>query len=250
LTSSIDYSAYGEVDVVPLTRIQKVAAGFLARNWTTIPHVTHHDEADSTALEAVRKELSCREPAVKLSPLAFIMKAAVVALQAHPRLNASLDASGTHLILKKYLNIGVAIDTPAGLLVGVVRDCDRKDVLQIATELEALSRKARAKGLTLEEMSGGSFTVSSLGGIGGTAFTPIINAPEVAILGVSKAQWKPTRGASDQIDWRLMLPLSLSYDHRAVNGADAARFMHSLTEALANPESVYLQTPIAASDLQ
>jgi len=233
-----DSAALGDVEVVPLTRIQRFAAGILARNWATIPHVTHHDEADITALEIMRNELAAREPQMKMSPLAFLVKAVVAALQANPKLNASMDASGANLVLKKYFNIGVAIDTPSGLLVAVIRECDRKGVTQIARELAALTRKARAKGLTLEEMSGGSFTVSSLGGIGGTAFTPIINAPEVAILGVARTQWKPTRGVDDRIDWRLVLPLSLSYDHRVVNGADAARFMRALADELSSPAAL------------
>jgi pyruvate dehydrogenase E2 component (dihydrolipoamide acetyltransferase) len=226
---------YGPVEQVSLNRIQRFAADFLTRSWTTIPHVTHHDEADISAVEEKRQRLLQREPGTKLSLLPFLIKATVAALREHPRLNAALDASGTGLWLKKYFHIGVAVDTPAGLLVAVLRDCDRKDLLEIAGELQILSGKARDKGLTVEEMSGGCFTISSLGHIGGTGFSPIINTPEVAILGVSRAEWKPTRGLGDQIDWRLMLPLSLSYDHRAVNGADAARFMRSLAAALAGP---------------
>ncbi len=234
----VDFAAFGPVEVVPLARIQKLAGGFLARNWVTIPHVTHHDDADITALEQLRSELAAKDPDNRITPLAFIVKAAASALQAHPKLNASLDATGANLVLKKYIHIGIAIDTPNGLLVGVVRDCDRKTVPQLARDIGDLATKARSKGLSLSEMSGGCFTVSSLGGIGGTAFTPIINAPEVAILGVTQAQWKPTRGAKDEIDWRLMLPLSLSYDHRVVNGADAARFVRSLADALAEPQKL------------
>jgi pyruvate dehydrogenase E2 component (dihydrolipoamide acetyltransferase) len=233
-----EYAAFGEVEVVPLSRIQRVAAGALARSWQTIPHVTHHDEADITLLEATRKALAEAKHDSKISPLIFVIKAVVEALRSHPKLNASLDTGGTNLILKKYFNIGIAIDTPSGLVVGVIRDCERKSLTDIADELTMLSHKARGKGLSLAEMSGGCFTVSSLGGIGGTAFTPIIRAPEVAILGVAKAQWKPTLGADEQIDWRLMLPLSLSYDHRAVNGADAARFLRALTYALAQPAAL------------
>ena len=234
----IDFAAFGEVEVTPLTRIQKYAAGFLARNWTTIPHVTHHDEADITALEVVREGFTAGAAGVKISPLIFLIKAVVAALKAHPRLNASLDAGGTNLVLKKYFHIGVAIDTPAGLLVGVIRNCDKKNLTEIAAELATLSRKAREKGLTMDEMSGGCFTISSLGGIGGTAFTPIVNAPEVAILGVTKTQWKPTRDADNGIDWRRMLPLSLSYDHRVVNGADAAKFVRSIADALLSPNQL------------
>lgn len=227
-------SEFGEVEVVPLSRIQKLAASALVHSWTTVPHVTHHDEADISELETLRESLFAEEQ-MKVSPLIFIIKAVVSALQAHPKFNSSLDASSAHLIVRKYFNIGVAIDTPAGLVVGVIRDCDRKAVPDIASELTMLSRKAREKGLSLAEMSGGCFTVSSLGGIGGTAFTPIIKAPEVAILGISKAQWRATRGDNGQIEWRLMLPLSLSYDHRVVNGADAARFVRSLADGLAQP---------------
>ena len=231
-----DFSAYGPIEVVPLPRMQKLAAGFLTRNWLHIPHVTHHDDADITALEALRPSLATRYPDVKVTPLAFIVKAVVAGLQAHPKFNASLDSTGTKLTLKKYFNIGIAVDTPNGLLVGVLRDCARKGVREIAAESAALAAKAREKGLTLAEMSGGSMTVSSLGGIGGTAFTPIINAPEVAILGVTRSEWKPARGASDAIDWRLKLPLSLSYDHRVINGVDAARFVRTVAAFLAEPE--------------
>jgi pyruvate dehydrogenase E2 component (dihydrolipoamide acetyltransferase) len=229
--------AFGEVRVVPFTRIQKVAAGRLARNWASIPHVTHHDEADITALEALREEMRPSTSSGRMSLLPFVIKAVVAALQAHPKLNASLDEAGTGVVFKNYFNIGVAIDTPAGLGVGVIRDCERKDLSQIAEEIARLSRKAREKGLTLEEMTGGSFTVSSLGGIGGTSFRPIINAPEVAILNVAKAQWTAARIPDGRIEWRLMLPLSLSYDHRVVNGADAARFMRALASALAEPKT-------------
>jgi pyruvate dehydrogenase E2 component (dihydrolipoamide acetyltransferase) len=231
----IEMGALGEVEVVPLTRIQKFAAGVLARNWATIPHVTHHDEADITELEIVRTNFPGQQSQPKMSLLAFLIKAVVGALRAHPTLNASLDAKGINLMLKKYFNIGIAIDTPSGLLVGVIRDCHRKPIGEIGRELATIARKARERGLTLEDISGGSFTISSLGSIGGTGFTPIINAPEVAILGVAKAQWKPMRGADNGVDWRLMLPLSLSYDHRVVNGADAARFVRSLADALAQP---------------
>jgi pyruvate dehydrogenase E2 component (dihydrolipoamide acetyltransferase) len=234
----VDFAAFGAVERVALTRVQKLGAGFLARNWVTIPHVTHHDEADIGALEAARARLAAQRADRKMTPLAFIVKAAVKALRAHPRVNASLDPVAAQLVLKKYFHIGIAIDTPGGLLVGVIRDCDAKGLTEIADEIAALSQNAREKGLSLAQMSGGCFTISSLGGIGGTAFTPIINAPEVAILGVSKAQWKPTRGAGDAVQWLNMLPLSLSYDHRVLNGADAARFVRTLAEALADPDVV------------
>lgn len=234
----VDFAAFGPVERVALARVQKLGAGFLARNWVSIPHVTHHDEADVTALEAVRTALAAQHPDLKITPLAFIVKAAVAALRAHPKVNASLDAGAGQLVLKKYFHIGIAIDTPVGLLVGVIRDCDRKGLTEIAAEIAALSKKAREKGLSLPEMSGGCFTVSSLGGIGGTGFTPIINAPEVAILGATRSQWKPTRGPEDSVAWRLMLPLSLSYDHRVLNGADAARFVRSLADALGDPKGL------------
>jgi pyruvate dehydrogenase E2 component (dihydrolipoamide acetyltransferase) len=234
----LDFSAFGETEVLPLNRIQKFAAQALTRSWTNLPHVTHHDEADITALETAREELNNGAPEPRVSPLAYVLQATALTLKSHPKLNASFDADAQTVVLKKYYNLGVAIDTANGLLVGIVYGCDRKSVREIATEIAQLSTKAREKGLSIQEMSGGSFTVSSLGGIGGAAFTPIINMPEVAILGVGKAQWKPLRGEHDRIDWRLMLPLSLSYDHRVVNGADAARFVRALGELLAAPRTI------------
>ena len=234
----VDFASFGAVERVALARMQKLGAGFLTRNWLSIPHVTHQDEADITDLETMRAGTAATNPGPKITALAFIVKAAVGALRAHPRVNSSLDAAAGLLVLKKYFHIGIAIDTPAGLLVGVIRDCDVKGLPQIATEIATLSQKARERGLSLVEMSGGCFTVSSLGGIGGTGFTPIINAPEVAILGVCKSQWKPTRGSHDAVAWRLMLPLSLSYDHRVLNGADAARFVRTLADALAAPAAL------------
>lgn len=233
----VDFSAFGEVESKPLSRVQGLTAAFLHRNWLAIPHVTHHDEVDITALEAHRKALADPSQGGKISPLAFQVKAVVAALKAFPQFNASLDETGKTLILKKYFHIGIAVDTPAGLLVAVVRDCDQKSVADIAGEIQAVSAKAREKGLTMAEMSGGCFTISSLGGIGGTAFTPIINAPEVAILGVTKARWVATRNGDDT-EWKMMLPLSLSYDHRVINGADAARFTRHLGELLAQPEAL------------
>jgi len=228
---AVDFAAFGEVEVKPLSRIQGLTAGFLSRNWLTIPHVTHQDDADITALEAWRKD-----PAnPKLSPLAFFAKALVSGLKAFPQFNASLDATGKNLVLKKYFHIGVAIDTPRGLVVGVVRDCDGKSVAAIASDIAALSEKARGRGLPMSDMEGGCMSISSLGGIGGTGFTPIVNAPEVAILGITKAEWKPRRAADNAIEWRLKAPLSLSYDHRVINGADAARFLRHLDEVLAAP---------------
>lgn len=232
-----DFSVFGEVEETSLSRIQGLIAGFMSRNWLSIPHVTHHDDVDTTALEAYRQGLD-----VKVSPLAFFAKGLVACLRAFPHFNASLDGSGKKLILKKYFHIGIAIDTPNGLLVGVVRDCDKKPLRQLSTEIAELSAKAREKGLSLAEMSGGSMTISSLGGIGGTGFTPIINAPEVAILGVTRSDWKPTRGAGDQPLWRHKTPFSLSYDHRVINGADAARFLRHLESVLEKPQELDVQT--------
>jgi pyruvate dehydrogenase E2 component (dihydrolipoamide acetyltransferase) len=232
----VDFSSFGEIEVKPLSKLQKLTGNHLSRNWLSIPHVTHQDEADVTELESLRKRPFADGSAVKLTPLAFLVKAAVVALRAHPMFNASLDLVAGTVVYKKFFNIGIAVDTPAGLLVPVVRNCDTKTVPQLAEEIAAITNKARAKGLSMTEMSGGCFTISSLGGIGGTGFTPIINAPEAAILGVTKSQWKPTRADDDAILWRLMIPLSLSYDHRLINGADAARFTRSLADVLCEPQ--------------
>lgn len=232
----VDFAAFGEVESVPLSRIQKLTAGYLSRNWVAIPQVTHHDDADITSLDACRARLA-QQTGARVTPLAFIVKALVDGLRAFPRFNASLDARGQSLVLKKYFHVGIAVDTPAGLLVAVVRDCDKKGVVQLAAEIAAVSARAREKGLPMADMVGGCMTVSSLGHIGGTAFSPIINAPELAILGVTKAQWKPQR-VGDTIDWRLMLPLSLTYDHRVINGADAARFVVHVAAALAQPDSL------------
>ena len=218
----VDFAAFGEIETKPLSRVQKLVGGFLARNWVMIPHVTHHEEADITGLDAAREQFSAQAGA-KITPLAFMVKAAVAALQTYPQFNASLDASGSNLILKKYFHIGIAVDTPAGLLVPVIRNADQKDLASIANEIAELSTLARTKGLPLDRMSGGCFTISSLGSIGGTAFTPIINAPEVAIMGVTRSFQKPVN-VDGRLEWRTMLPLSLSYDHRVINGADAARF--------------------------
>jgi len=234
---AVDFASFGEVEVQPLPRIQALTAGFLSRNWVTIPHVTHHDDVDVTALEDYRSQLAgsgSRPP----GPLAFFAKALVAALRAFPRFNASLDGSGRQLVLKKYFHIGIAIDTPRGLVVGVVRDCDRKSVADIAAAIADLSARARGRGLPLADMEGGCMTISSLGGIGGTGFTPIVNAPEVAILGITKAEWRPTRGGGDAIAWRLKVPLSLSFDHRVLNGADAARFLRHLDDLLAAPAAL------------
>jgi pyruvate dehydrogenase E2 component (dihydrolipoamide acetyltransferase) len=231
----IDFALFGEVETKPLSRIQKISGARLQASWINLPHVTQNDEADVTDLEAVRaalKDKAARE-GVKLTTLAFIVKACILALKKFPRFNASLDPSGENLVLKKYFHIGFAADTPNGLVVPVMRDADRSDVFQIAQRLAEMSEKARAGKLKAAEMQGGSFTISSLGGIGGTAFTPIINAPEVAILGVSKASQKPVYERGGFIP-RLMLPLSLSYDHRVIDGAEAARFIVYLSKTLSD----------------
>ncbi|SDY25732.1 dihydrolipoyllysine-residue acetyltransferase [Lysobacter enzymogenes] len=231
----VDFSKFGEVETKPLTRIQKLSGANLARNWAMIPHVTQHDDADITDLEALRVALNKEneKAGIKLTMLAFLMKASVNALQKFPNFNASLDASGENLTLKKYFHIGFAADTPNGLVVPVVRDVDKKGVLQIARETGELAAKARDGKLGPADMSGGCFSISSLGGIGGTAFTPIVNAPEVAILGVSKSATKPVWDGK-QFAPRLILPLSLSYDHRVIDGAAAARFTAYLAQLLAD----------------
>ena len=231
----VDFSKFGPTQTRELTRIQKLSGANLARNWAMIPHVTQHDDADITELEALRvalnKEQEKQKDAVKLTMLAFLIKASVAALQKFPTFNASLDASGEQLTLKQYFHIGFAADTPNGLVVPVIRDCDRKGVLQIAREMGELASKARDGKLGPAEMQGGCFSISSLGGIGGTSFTPIVNAPEVAILGVSKSAMKPVWDGTQFVP-RLLLPLSLSYDHRVIDGALAARFTVHLAKVL------------------
>jgi pyruvate dehydrogenase E2 component (dihydrolipoamide acetyltransferase) len=218
----IDFAAFGPVETRPLSRIQALVGSYLSRNWVMIPHVTHHDDVDITALDAARARVLART-GTKVTALAFLIKAAAAALKRHPQFNASLDREGRNLVLKKYFHIGVAVETPHGLLVPVIRDVDRKDIAEIGSELVQVSVLARKTGLPMDRMSGGCFTISSLGSLGGTGFTPIINAPEVAILGVTRAVQKPVR-IEGTLAWRTMLPLSLSYDHRVINGADAARF--------------------------
>jgi pyruvate dehydrogenase E2 component (dihydrolipoamide acetyltransferase) len=227
----VDFSKFGAIEEKPLSRIQKISGANLARNWAMIPHVTQHDEADITELEAFRKKLGEENKELKVTPLVFQIKAVVAALKAFPQFNASLDESGEKLILKKYFHVGIAVDTPDGLVVPVLRDCDKKGLLDLARELGEISKKARDKKLGPAEMSGGCFSISSLGGIGGTGFTPIVNAPEVAILGVSKAAMKPVWNGKEFTP-RLMMPLSLSYDHRVIDGALAARFAAFLATAL------------------
>jgi len=237
----VDFAKFGAVETKPLSRIKKISGANLHRNWVTIPHVTQFDEADITEMEAFRKELNVEyaKQNIKITPLAFMLKAAMVALQEFPEFNASLDASGENLVLKKYFHIGVAVDTPNGLMVPVVRDVDKKGIVQLAKELGEISAKARNLKITAAEMQGGCFSISSLGGIGGTAFTPIINAPEVAILGVSKATIKPMH-QDDTFVAKLMLPLSLSYDHRVIDGAAAARFIVFLSQVLSDTRRLAL----------
>jgi pyruvate dehydrogenase E2 component (dihydrolipoamide acetyltransferase) len=231
----VDFAKFGPVEAKPLTRLQKLSGPNLHRNWVSIPHVTQFDEADITELEAFRKSYTAEteKQGFKLTMLAFLVKACVTALRQHPNLNASLERGGENLILKKYYNIGVAVDTPDGLVVPVVRDADRKGVFDVARELGDISKLARDKKLKPGDMQGGTFSISSLGGIGGTAFTPIINAPEVAILGVSRSVLRPV-WIGKEFAPRLMLPLSLSYDHRVVDGAGAARFTSYLASVLAD----------------
>jgi pyruvate dehydrogenase E2 component (dihydrolipoyllysine-residue acetyltransferase) len=231
----VDFAKFGPVETKPLSRIRKLSGGFLHRNWVSIPHVTQHDEADITELEAFRKENAqvAEKGGFKLTMLAFLVKASVNALKEFPEFNASLDKSGDNLIVKKYYHIGVAVDTPDGLLVPVIRDADRKGVFDLAKELAEVSRAAREKKLKPDAMRGGTFSISSLGGIGGTAFTPIINAPEVAILGVARSQMRPVFRDGAFVP-RLMLPLSLAYDHRVIDGAAGARFTTYLASVLSD----------------
>ena len=240
----VDFAAFGPIERRPLSRIQKIAGPRLHASWVNIPHVTQFDEADITEMEATRAKLKDQATArgIKLTPLAFVMRACAQALQAFPHFGASLDAAAGELVFKKYVHLGFAADTPGGLVVPVVRDADRKDVFELARELAALSEKARLGKLVAAEMQGGCFTVSSLGGIGGTAFTPIINAPEVAILGVSRASQRPVYQDGAFVP-RLMLPLSLSYDHRVIDGADAVRFTSFLGKALADVQGLLRAIP-------
>jgi len=231
----VDFSKFGEVETKALSKIKKISGANLARNWVMIPHVTQHDDADITDLEALRVALNKEneKAGIKFTMLGFIIKAVVAALKKFPDFNASLDASGENLILKKYFHIGFAADTPNGLVVPVLRDADKKGIVAIAQESGALAAKARDGKLGPADMSGGCFSISSLGGIGGTAFTPIVNAPEVAILGVSKSAMKPVWDGKAFVP-RLLLPLSLSYDHRVIDGASAARFTAYLAQLLAD----------------
>ena len=237
----IDYADFGDIEIQPLTKINKLTGQFLHRNWVTVPHVTQFDEANITELEKFRKSMASeyKEQGIRLTLLAFLMKAVVSAMKKFPRFNSSLDSSGENLVMKKYFHIGIAVDTPDGLVVPVVRDADRKSLVDIAAELGDISSKARDKKLQPADMQGGCMSISSLGGIGGTSFTPIVNAPEVAILGVSRAIMKPVWNG-EEFEPQLMLPLSLSYDHRVIDGADGARFTSYLASVLSDTRRLLL----------
>jgi pyruvate dehydrogenase E2 component (dihydrolipoamide acetyltransferase) len=231
----VDFGKFGDVESLPLPRIKKLSGAFLHRNWLSIPHITQHDEADITELEAFRKSQAdeAKKSGLKITMLGFLMKAAVVALKQHPEFNASLSTDGESLILKKYFHIGIAVDTPNGLVVPVIRDVDKKGLLEIAAALGEVSGRMRAGKISPTDLQGGCFSISSLGGLGGSMFTPIINAPEVAILGVGRAVMKPVWNGKDFAP-RLMLPLSLSYDHRVIDGAQGARFISFLGSVLSD----------------
>ena len=231
----IDFSRFGEIERVALTRVQKISGPNLQRSWLHVPHVTQHDEADITDLEAFRQEHKARAKAegFNLTPLAFVLKAVVAALQEFPKVNSSLDPDGENLVLKRYYHLGVAVDTEEGLMVPVVRDVDRKGIFELARELAEVSQQTRDRKLTPDRLRGASFTVSSLGGIGGTAFTPVVNAPEAAILGVSRSNMRPVWRDGEFVP-RLVLPVSLSYDHRIIDGALAVRFTTYLCQVLSD----------------
>ncbi len=243
-TPSVDFAKFGEIDVQPLTRIQKISGPRLQASWVNVPHVTQHDLADITDLEARRQKLKgpAKERGIGLTPLAFVMKACVAALEEYPKVNASLSDDGASLVFKKYCHLGFAADTEQGLMVPVIRDADKKDVYEIAKELGELSALAREGKLKADQLQGATFTISSLGGIGGTAFTPIVNAPEVAILGVSRSSMQPVWNGTE-FEPRLMLPLSLSYDHRVIDGAQAVRFTTFLGQKLADVDSLLQAIP-------
>jgi len=234
----VNFSRYGDIELQPISKIQKVSGAYLHRNWVSIPHVTQNDLADITEMEAYRKA-TAKEKDIKLTPLVFLIKASVAALKEFPMFNASLDVSRENLVLKKYFHIGIAVDTPAGLVVPVIRDCDQKDIFQLAEELGEISQRARDGKLKPVEMQGGCFSISSLGGIGGTSFTPIINAPEVAILGVSRSSMQP-QWDGKAFQPRMMLPLCLSYDHRVIDGANGARFTRFFAACLEDFENMDL----------
>ena len=238
---SIDFSQFGEIETVPLSRIQKRSGKHLSTCWLNIPHVTQFDETDITDLENFRQSLKKRaeKAGVKLTPLVFILKAVARVLADNPKFNASLDASGENLILKKYIHIGVAVDTPNGLVVPVIRNVDQKGLFELSAELAEVSARARDGKLSPDDMSGGCFSISSLGGIGGTQFTPIVNGPEVAILGVSRSKMSPVWNG-ETFEPRLMLPLALSYDHRVIDGAQGARFITTLSAVLSDLRELIL----------
>jgi len=241
---SVDFAKFGPIDLQPLTRIQKISGPRLQASWINLPHVTQHDVADITELEAQRQQLKgpAKERGISLTPLAFILKACVVALKEYPKVNASLTADGKSLAYKKYCHLGFAAETENGLMVPVIHDADKKDVYELAKELAELSRAAREGKLKADQMQGASFTISSLGGIGGTAFTPIVNAPEVAILGVSRSSMQPVWNGS-KFEPRLMLPVSFSYDHRVIDGAYAVRFTTFLGKTLADVDGLLQAIP-------
>jgi pyruvate dehydrogenase E2 component (dihydrolipoamide acetyltransferase) len=243
-TPKVDFAKFGEIELEPLTRVQKISVPRLQASWINLPHVTQHDLADITELEERRQELKgpAKERGISLTPLAFVMKAVVAALQEFPKVNSSLADDGENLVFKKYIHLGFAADTEQGLVVPVIHDADQKDVYELAEELGALSKAAREGKLKIDKMQGATFTISSLGGIGGTAFTPIVNAPEVAILGVSRSSMQPVWSGSEFVP-RLMLPLSLSYDHRVIDGAAAVRFTTFLGEQLGSVEKLLEATP-------
>ncbi len=238
---AVDFTEFGDIETRALSRIQKISGKYLHRNWVRIPHVTQYDEADITELEEFRQEnkQDAKDMGFNLTPLAFMVKALAKALKKFPKFNSSLDINGENIIYKKYFHIGIAVDTPDGLVVPVIRDCDKKEVFEIAKEMAEISKRARDGKLSPDDMKGGCMSISSLGGIGGTAFTPIINAPEVAILGISRSQMKPQWNGKE-FEPRLMLPLSLSYDHRVIDGADAARFIVYLSDILSDMKKMLL----------
>lgn len=230
-----DFAQFGDIEIRPRNRIQQLVGRFLGRNWVQISHVTHHDDVDVTDVERRRHQWNKERPDAKVTPAIPVLKAVALALGKHPQFATSLDKTGKNLVQKHYAHVGIAVEVPSGLLVPVLRDCDTKPVSVLAAELAAIAEKARKQGLSMDEMSGGCISVSSLGHIGGTAFTPIVNAPEVAIIGLTKLQDRPFPGGEGQgIVWRRMLPVSLSYDHRVINGADAARFVRTLGDVLAD----------------
>jgi pyruvate dehydrogenase E2 component (dihydrolipoamide acetyltransferase) len=240
----VDFAKYGAIELQPLSRIQRISGPRLHASWVNVPHVTQHDEADITSLEETRASLKDKaaERGIRLTPLAFIMRACVLALAEFPAFKSSLGDDGKNLVMKQYVHLGFAADTPQGLVVPVIRDADKMDVYEIASALAELSARAREGKLKSDDIQGGVFTVSSLGGIGGSFFTPIINAPEVAILGVSRSQWKPVLKGKEFVP-RLLLPLSLSYDHRVIDGAQAARFITRLSAILGQTEALLEATP-------